>query len=107
MIFFSFSVNIGPYGSESLKTLLLQIADEIFKLFLNFLRNGPHKTMFGIFEIFKTEILMIYFSFSLTWDLVELKFQNATPPTKCSSKFSNFYRIIFSVVLTKVCFGIF
>ncbi len=28
----------------------------VFKLFLNFLPNGPHKTMFGIFEILKIEI---------------------------------------------------
>ncbi len=25
----------------------------VFKLFLNFLPNGPHKTTFGIFEILK------------------------------------------------------
>ncbi len=30
-------------------------------LFLNFLPNGPHKTMFGIFEISKIEILTIFF----------------------------------------------
>ncbi len=34
-----------------------------FKLFLNFLPNGPHKTTFGIFEILKIEILMIFLSF--------------------------------------------
>ncbi len=40
---------MGPYGSENLKTLLLQIAAESFQNFLKFLPNGPHKTMFGIF----------------------------------------------------------
>ncbi len=30
---------------------------KVFKLFLNFLPNGPHKTTFGIFEILKIEIL--------------------------------------------------
>ncbi len=34
-----------------------------FKLFLNFLPNDPHKTTFGIFDILKTEILMIFFFF--------------------------------------------
>ena len=49
-IFFVF-INMGPYGSENFKTLLLlQIAAEI-QLYLNFLPNGPHKSMFGIFEI--------------------------------------------------------
>ncbi len=39
-----------------------------FKRFLNFLPNGAHKNTVGIFEILKTEILLIFFSFSLTWD---------------------------------------
>ena len=42
--------------------------------------------------------------FSLTW---EPKFQNATPPTNHSQKFSNFSWNIFSMVLTKVLFWIF
>ncbi len=29
---------------------------EVFKLFLNVLPNGPHKTAFAIFEILKIEI---------------------------------------------------
>ncbi len=41
---------------------------KVFKLFLNLLPNGPHKTTFGIFEIFKIEILTNLCSFSLTWD---------------------------------------
>ena len=50
-IFFIVFVNLVPYASENFKTLLLlQIATEILKLFLNFLLNGPHKTTFGIFE---------------------------------------------------------
>ena len=32
-----------------------------FKLFMNFLPNGPHKTTFGIFEMLKIKILMILF----------------------------------------------
>ncbi len=33
-----------------------------FKLFLNFLPNGPHKTAFGIFEILSLQFLMNFFS---------------------------------------------
>ena len=32
-----------------------------FKLFLNFLINGPHKSMFGIFEILSLRFLTIFF----------------------------------------------
>ncbi len=58
---------------------------KVFKLFLNFLHNGPHKSMFGIFQILvvtspgpyartyfeflKKNFFLIfyeYFSFSLT-----------------------------------------
>ena len=34
-----------------------------FKIFLNFLPNSPHKTVFGIFEILKIEILTNLFIF--------------------------------------------
>ena len=45
-----------------------------FKLFLNFLPNGPHKNTFGIFEILKIEMLMFFFfSFSLTRDPIGAK----------------------------------
>ncbi len=36
---------------------------KLFKLFLNILPNGPHKTMFGIFEILKIEILTNFIRF--------------------------------------------
>ncbi len=36
---------------------------KVFKLFLNFLPNGPHKTTFGIFEILKVEILTNFIRF--------------------------------------------
>ncbi len=42
-----------PYGSQDFKTLLLlQIAAESFHTFPEFSSYGPHKTTFGIFEIF-------------------------------------------------------
>ncbi len=50
LILFAF-VNMGPNGSENFKTLLLQSQPKVFKLVLNFSPNGPHKTMFGFFEI--------------------------------------------------------
>ncbi len=37
---------------------------KVFKVFLNFLPNGPHKTKFGSFDILKIEILMYFVIFS-------------------------------------------
>ena len=76
-----------PYGSENFITLLLlqKIAAEVFKLFVNVLRNGPHKRPFEIFEILKIEILtnFIRFEISLTWHPIGVK---TTPPTNRSEK---------------------
>ena len=42
-------VNMGPNGSKKFKTLrIMKIADNVFKLVMNFPSNGPHKTMLGI-----------------------------------------------------------
>ncbi len=41
-----------------LKSLL-----NLFKLFLNFFPNGPHKNRWGIFEILKIEILTNFIRF--------------------------------------------
>ncbi len=57
---------------------------KVFKLFLNFLPNGPHKTAFGIFEILKNEILTNFIRFRQHGTQWERKFQNATPPTNGS-----------------------
>ncbi len=38
-----------------------QSQSKVFKRFLNFLPNGPHKTTFGIFEIFSFRSLTIFF----------------------------------------------
>ncbi len=38
-----------------------KLQPKAFKLFLNFLSNGPHKTTFGIFEILRLRFLMIFF----------------------------------------------
>ncbi len=61
-IFFVF-VNMGPYGSENFKMLLLlQIAAKSFETCPEFSPNGPHKNWFGIFEILSFRFLMIFFS---------------------------------------------
>ena len=39
-----------------------------FKLFLNFLPNGPHKTLKTTFGVFENWSFNIFFSFSLTWE---------------------------------------
>ena len=65
-IFFVF-VNMGANGSENFKTRYSSYKSQpkVFKLFLNFLPNGPHKTTFGIFENWNFNE---FYSFSLTWD---------------------------------------
>ncbi len=62
--YFSFSLTWDPMGAKISKrysTYKLQLM--AFKLFLNFLPNGPHKTSFGIFEILKIEILTNFIRF--------------------------------------------
>ncbi len=55
---------MGPYGGKNFQTLLLlQIAAESFQTFPEFLHNGLHKIMFGIFEILKIEILTNFIRF--------------------------------------------
>ncbi len=90
---FLFSLTWDPMGAKISKrysSYKLQPKAFIPKKspFLNFLPNGPHKTTVGSFEILKIEILMIFFSFSLTWDP---KFQNATPPSNQFWILSNFF----------------
>ncbi len=97
---------MGPYVSKNFKTLLLlQITAEIFKLLLNFIPSGPHKTTFGIFEILKIEILIHLFSFSKTWDPMGVKSQNAATPTIRIQMFSNLSCICLPMVLTKIRLG--
>ena len=54
-------------GAKISKRYFYKSQLKVFKLLLNFLPNGPHKITFAIFEILKIEILMIFFSFSLTY----------------------------------------
>ncbi len=60
--YFSFSLTWDPMGAKiSKRYSSYKSQPKAFKLFLNFLPNGPHKTTFGIFEILKIEILMVFF----------------------------------------------
>ncbi len=90
-IFFIF-VDMGPYGSENFKTLLLQIAAETFQFFLNSLPIGPHKTMFGIYEMLKIKILTIlFFSISSTWHPVGMKILKRYSSYKSQAKVFKLY----------------
>ncbi len=62
--YFSFSLTWDPMGGKIGKRYSsYKSHPKAFKVFLNFLPNGPHKTTFGIFEILKIKILMNFFRF--------------------------------------------
>ncbi len=62
--YFSFSLTWDLMGAKISKCYSsYKSQPKVFKLFLNFLPNGPHKTMFGIFEILKIEILTNFIRF--------------------------------------------
>ncbi len=61
---FSFSLTWDPMGAKiSKRYSSYKSQPKVFKLFLNFLPNGGHKTTFGIFEILKIEILTNFIRF--------------------------------------------
>ncbi len=61
---FSFSLTWDPMGAKiSKRYSSYKSQPKVFKLFLNFPPNGPHKSMFGIFEILKIEILTNFIRF--------------------------------------------
>ncbi len=62
---------------------------KVFKLFLNFLPNGHHKTTFGIFENLKIEILTNFIPFR-QYGTVQRKVQSATSPRNRSQTFPEF-----------------
>ncbi len=55
---FSFSLTWDPVGAKTSKRIPYKPQPKVFKR-LNFLPNGPHKTTFGTFKIFKIEMLTI------------------------------------------------
>ena len=70
---------------------------KVFKLFLNFLPNGSHKTTFGVLKI---EILMNLLS--LTWDSMGAKISKCYSSYKLQAKVFKLLLIFFSMVLTKL-----
>ncbi len=61
--YFSISLTWNPMGATVSKRYSYKSQPKVFKLFLNFLCNGPHKTTFGMLEILKIEILTIFIHF--------------------------------------------
>ena len=62
--YFSFSLTWDPMGAKISKCYCSYKSQlKAFKILLNFLPSGPHKTMFGIFGSLKIEILTIVFRF--------------------------------------------
>ncbi len=100
-------VNMGPYGSQNFKRLLLpQITFESFQTFSEF--SWPDKST--VLEFWNFDILIFqdfFFVLFNMWPYGSQKFQNATPPSNHFWMFSNFFWIFCSVVLTKVPFCIF
>ncbi len=60
---FSFSLTWDPMEAKISKCYSYKSQPKVFKLFLNFLPNGLHKTAFGIFQILKIELLTNFIRF--------------------------------------------
>ncbi len=61
--YFSFSLTWDPMGAKiSKRYSSYKLQPKVFKLFLNFLPNHPHKTILGIFGNFKLPIFKDFFS---------------------------------------------
>ncbi len=61
--YITFLLTWDPRGATISKRYSYKWQPKVFKLFLNFLPNDPHKTTFGIFEILKIEILTNFIRF--------------------------------------------
>ncbi len=75
----------------------------LWKLLLNYLLNGPQKTTVETLEIFKIQIVTIFFSFSLTWEPIGVKI------SKWYSYKSqpNVFRLVLNFPPNKTTLGIF
>ncbi len=106
--YFSFSLTWDPMGAKiSKRYSSYKLQPNVFKLFLNFLPNCPHKTTFGIFEILKIEILMIFFSFSLTCDPMGVKISKRYSSYKSQLKAFKLFLNFLPNGPHKTTFGIF
>ncbi len=103
-------VDMGLYETKTSKRYS-SIIKSLLNLFIFFRIFFPvvlRKVRFWIFEILSFWFFRIFFfSFSLTWDPMGAKIQNATPPSNHFWICSTFSWIFFSVVLTKVLFWLF
>ncbi len=102
--FFFVFVNMGPYGSQNFKMLLLQITFESFHFFL---LSGPQKSTvldFWTLSLWFFTILTFFVSFSLTWNPMGAKTLKCYASLKSLLNFSQRFLIFFWVVLTKVLF---
>ncbi len=70
--YFSFSLTWDLMGAKiSKRYSSYKSQSDVFKLFLNFRPNGPHKTTFGSLKFWKLKFywfFFFFFRFSLTWD---------------------------------------
>ncbi len=69
-----------------------KLQPKVLKLFLNFPPNGPHKSMFGIFEILNFQFLTIFFleNFKFTTQLVSNSFMLSVKQISRTSNFNVF-----------------
>ncbi len=92
--FFSLSLpgNMGPYGSQNFKTLLLPQA------LLNFcVSNILIIYIFRFFKFWHFEFQWFFFQFPLHGTIWQENFQNTIPPINCYQIFSNFSWIFASI----------
>ncbi len=76
--YFSFLLTWDPMGAKiSKRYSSYKSQPKVFKLFLNFLPNGPHKTSFGIFEILSSDFYQFFFEICF-WDFWNLNIEILT-----------------------------
>ncbi len=106
-ILFSFSLSCDPMGAKTSKSYSpFKSLLNHFKLFLNFLLSGNHKsTVLDFWHFLVFEFFIIFFLFPFTWDHMGTKTSKHYSPVKSFLHHFNFLWILFSVVLTKYYLG--
>ncbi len=104
--FFVVSLTWTPVGAKTSKRYpSLKLLLNPFKLLLNFLLSGPHKSTVLDFRTFWDYDFSHFFPFSLTWDPMGAKTSKRYSSYKLQPKVWNFSWIFLPMVLTKVCLG--
>ncbi len=98
-------VNMGPSGSQNLKTLLLP--QTAFQTFSEFPSEWTSEKYFFGFLTLSIDFSRFFFSFASRWDPMGAKTLNRYSSHKSLLNFPNFSWIFFSAVLTKVLYWIF